>query len=418
MKKIFPLLLVIFSFWTISNMTGCNTASEKKEEVQDNSIKESSPDLTATLQSKAPADKVKAFEEAFKAAKDDPNTMQMLGMYAYLNRHLELAAWSFSKAAEKKPDDPVNLSNFGLVLHEMYQANKEKKDPELLKKSIDLLNKAVTTAPDKAAPYNNLGYALYKRYLETKAEDDIAKAEEHLKKAIDLEPENRIALSHLAEVLAARNKNDEAIGALNKVHQIDPLNLTFYNAINNLDNIYKESKPDRSYCDSIDFNCIKCKGGIIGGLEYTTCMMEEQSAIMSCREGKPFVKFFKCGNAGDSPFLIPGLHSGFTILTPFGKLSVMLHGDGTVSYNLEIQNVGKMPEGVKLGVQGTYDPSSGQSDIKWNASFSINIFNRSDAAQLLNSLDVGPGSTKLSYDFSTGELKPQIEVYGVPYALN
>ncbi len=412
MQKILTLLFAVLGIWTISNIIGCASAPEKKD------VKDNVPELSSNLRSLAPEENVKAFEEVLKEAKDDPGAIQMLGMYAYLNRHLELAAWCYSKAAEKKPDDAVNLSNLGLTLHELYQAGKEKKDPDLFQKSIDILNKAVKAAPDKAAPHNNLGYALYKRYLETKKAEDITKAEEHLKKAVALEPENRIALSHLAEVLAAQNKNDEAIALLNKVHRLDPLNLVFYKAINNLENLYKQAKPDRSYCDSIYFNCEKCKGGIIGGLDYTTCEIKQQSAIMACKDGKPFVKFFKCGNAGDSPFLIPGLHSGVTILTPFGKLSIMLHGDGTVSYNLEIQNVAKMPEGAKLGAQGTYDPSSGQSDVKFNASFSVNMFHRSEAAQLLNSVDMGPGSVKLNYDFSTGELKPQLEVYGMPYTLN
>ena len=408
MKKIFSLLLVIFSFWTISNMTGCNTASEKTEET-----KNVTPDLTNDLRSKVPEENVKGFEEVIAQAKDDPGVTQLLGTYAFLNRHLELAAWCYSKVAEKKPDDAVNLSNLGLVLHEMYQAGKENKDSALLQKSIDLLGEAVKTDPKNASANNNLGYALYKRYLEKKAEEDILKAEEHLNKAVALDPENIKALSHLAEVLAARNKKAEAIAILNKVHRINPINIVFYNSITNLENIYKEAKPDRSYCDSINFNCEKCKGGIIGGLEYVTCEMEQQSAILACRDGKPFAEFYKCSQASDYPFLIPGLHSGVTILTPFGKLSIMLHGDGTVSYNLEIQNVAKLPDGVKLGVQGTYDPSSGQSDAQFNANVAVNLFGRGDATSILNKLDLNPASSKITYNISTGETKLQAESYGV-----
>jgi len=414
MKKISALLLPVLCLLVMTVGFSCSGR------VKEDSIVTT---LIPTLRSKAPEENIKAFEEVIEESKEDPGAMKLLGLYAYLNRQLGLAAWSYARAAEKDPGDDINLSNLGLCLHELYKADKEKKDSTIFQNGLDILERAAKDAPDKAAVQNNLGYALYDKYLETKDAATLANAEMHLRKAVSIEPDAEIALSHLAQVLAAQNKNDEAVAMLNKVHSINPFNGVLTQVMNELGDIYKQAAPPCHYCDSINFKCDKCRGSIIGGLEYVQCKMDEQTAAGDCRQGKPYAKFFKCGEMGDSPWMIPGLQSGVCILTPVGKLCLMLHGDGTVDFKLEIQNVLKMPEGLKFAMEGTYDPSGGESRINVNASCSVSLYDRNEVAGLLNKFDVGPISIKAQVPIK-GETNPeggnaplQIETYGMPTAV-
>ncbi|MFI5185769.1 MAG: tetratricopeptide repeat protein [Chitinophagales bacterium] len=415
MKKATALVLSILCFGTMIGSFSCSGRGK-----EDNTV----AGLVPVLRSKAPEENIKAFEEVIKESKEDPEVIKLLGLYAYLNRQLGLAAWCYARAAEKKPDDFINLSNLGLCLHELYLADKEKKDSMLFQKSLYVFKRAVKGDPDNPSIQNNLGYALYQEYLETKDPTSLAQAEMHLRKAVSIEPDAEIALCHLAETLAAQNKNGEAVALLNKVHSINPFNGVLTQVMSGqLGEIYKQANPPCHYCDSINFNCDKCRGSIIGGLEFVQCKMDEQAAGMDCRQGKPYAKFFKCGEMGDSPWMIPGLQSGLCILTPAGKLCLMLHGDGTVDFKLEIQSIPGLPEGLKFGFDGTYDPSGGESKININGSYSINLFKRGEVAELLNKFDVGPISIKAQVPIK-GDDKPggssvtlQAETYGVPAAI-
>jgi Flp pilus assembly protein TadD len=163
--------------------------------------------LSAELKKNIDPELAKNFEAVITDLKDDPESIKLLGHYAYLNRNPELASWLYALASEKKPDDYLNLANLGTTLNEIYLTGNEK-DPEMLKKSLDLLRRAAEGAKNNAGPQNNLGYALFRQYQETNDAALLTEAETFLRKAVALEPSNATALSHLAEVLAALDKTE------------------------------------------------------------------------------------------------------------------------------------------------------------------------------------------------------------------
>ncbi len=366
--------------------------------------------LSASLRKNVNEETAKAFEQAIKNSKDDPIAIQYFGHYAYLNRQLETAAWLYALAAEKKPDDVSNQSNLALSLHEL--SLKDSTTKHFLQSAIELLEKAAKPASDNAVVQNNLGYAYYQQYLNSKDASWLEKAAAAFNKAIGLDPKNAIYHSHLADVLAAMNKTDEAVSHLNDAFRLEPLNGVFINSASHIP-AFAAAKSSRSYCDSINFDCDRnCPHSIIGRLQFVTCEMAQQDARLACMDGKPYVTTYNCDEQMPSTgFMIPGLNSGIGIITPWGKLIIMVQGGGKVDVKIEVHT--PVP-GITFTATGTYNPSSGVSVTQFGAQASVNLYNQGAVAPMLNSFNMGPASVKVTAVAGGKENGVQLEAYDTP----
>ncbi|HYC40518.1 MAG TPA: tetratricopeptide repeat protein [Chitinophagaceae bacterium] len=373
---------------------------------QQSKVKGVSTELSTSLKTRLPADVVKNFEDLITDLKGDPASIRVLALYAYLNRNPELAAWLYSVAAEKQPDDMANISNLGTTLVEIHLA--KAKDPTLLEKGIELLRAASKNNPAAA---NNLGYALLRKFQENRDAALLSEAEKLFKSVLESEPDNPTATSHLAEVLKEQGKTDEAAKLLNKVHLTAPFNGVFNDVAGDLGDAYK-SLP-RTYCDNINFHCDeKCPHSIIGRLQYVTCEMEQSSQIMNCRDGEPYFTEYNCDEEmGDVPFLIPGLNSGVCIPLPYVKLCIMLQGGGKVDYKVEFQVPLTKAGGINVKVEGSYEPSSGQSTVRFKTDAEVNLVNSGKVAPELNKRGMGPVNVTVAVDGRPTNAPLEVKTY-------
>ena len=343
MKKFYFLVLLS----AILVVTGCG--STDKSNVTE--IK----DLSSTLRERLDPDLVKNFEEAVKDNNEDPVGIQYYGHYAYTNRQLPVAAWLYAWANEKKKD-PLNQSNLAVCLHELSLTDTS--GTALLGSAISLLEEARNSMPDHAGVLNNLGYAYYQQYLDTKEESWLDKAEKTLNKALDIEPSNAVVLSHLADINKEKKDTAKTLDDLNEAFSLDPFNAVFVKSSQNF-SPFNEAKESRGYCDSINFNCLQnCPPSIIGRIKVINCEIAQQDAIMACRQGLPYATSFNCDDEIPvTGFMIPGLQSGVGIITPWGKFAILLQGGGKVDFKLETNT--PVP-GVRFSAEGNYNPGSGK----------------------------------------------------------
>ncbi|MER3498831.1 MAG: hypothetical protein C4308_09465 [Chitinophagaceae bacterium] len=370
-------------------------------------------DLTPSLKKQVDPAVQQKFEETIKALKEDGEAIKWLGHYAYLNRQLITAAWLYSIAAQKKPDDYANLNNLGLTLHELFLADPQKKD--LLKSAIENLKKAAGLAPDKAAILNNLGYALFQDYKSNNNQASLTQAEENFVKAIKLDKKNAIYYSHLADVYNAQNKTKEAVSALNNAFRLEPLNGVFIQSAGSVPS-FASQKDSRGYCDSIHYDCDhNCPYSIIGRIQLVSCEIAQQDAVMACREGKPYAVSYNCDEETPATgFMIPGLFSGFTIMLPGGsKFSVHLQGGGKVEIKFEVSVPG-VP-GLSFEGGGTYQPGSGMSHTSFGPSLSLDLYKVGPITESLNKWGVGPAEVKVSSDvLKGGKTSVELQAYDTP----
>jgi hypothetical protein len=199
------------------------------------------------------------------------------------------------------------------------------------------------------------------------------------------------------------------------VHSTYAFNAVFDNVTGNLGERYTGASNDRSYCDSINFHCNeKCPHSIIGRLQFVSCEMEQSSAVLACREGKPYITEYDCDEEiGNIPFLIPGLNSGVCIPLPYIKICVMLQGGGKVDYKVEFQVPLTKAGGFNVKVEGSYEPSSGQSTVRFGADAEINLVNSGKVAPDLNRRGIGPLNiqVKAAGDHSSAPL--EVKIYDV-----
>jgi tetratricopeptide (TPR) repeat protein len=374
----------LIGFTLLLLLAGCNNA-DKKNTTATNST------LVDDLRKKVDPATAKSFEDALKKINDDPVAFQHFGHYAYFNRQIETAAWLYAQAAVKKPGDVNNQSNLALCLHEMSLKDSSK---NLLKEAITILEKAADDDDDNAAVQNNLGYAYYQQWLDTKDASLLTKAEAAFRKAISLDPKTSIYHSHLAAVLQALKKTAEAVQSLNNAFRRQPFDGVLVSTAASIPE-YAAAKDSRSFCDSINFKCMQtCPPSIIGRIKIVNCEIAQQDARMACEEGKPFATGFNCDEEMPiTGFMIPGLQSGFGFFTPWGKITVMMQGGGKVDYKIEF-NTG-VP-GVRFSAAGRYDPSSGMSASQIGGNISVNLYNQGSVAPALNKFNMGPASIKIN----------------------
>jgi tetratricopeptide (TPR) repeat protein len=412
MKKFsVPALPVWLALVFLAPGCGSNDSGAKKDTTAPD--KPAPAGLLTTLQSKADTAAVKSMEEIIKNAKDDPVAIQYLGHYAYLNRQLETAAWLYALDGEKKPGDIINQSNLALCLHEMSVKDPANKD--LLRSAIEILEKAATAAPGNAAVHNNLGYAYYQQYLNSNDSTLLDKAAAAFEKAISIDPSNSVYHSHLGAVKKAQKKTEDAIKHFNHAFSISPFDGVFLASTAGFSD-YAAAKNSRSHCDSINYNCIKnCPPSIIGRIKVINCEIAQQDARMACREGKPYATSYNCDDEIPSTgFMIPGLQSGFGIITPWGKLSVLVQGGGKIDVKIEVNT--PVP-GVRFTASGTYDPSSGMSVTQFGGQASVNLYNQGSVAPMLNTFNMGPAGVKINAGTGPSGSSVQLEAYDTPVVL-
>jgi hypothetical protein len=162
----------------------------------------------------------------------------------------------------------------------------------------------------------------------------------------------------------------------------------------------------------VNYACdAKCPKSIIGQIDLVTCKISESSAQSSCRDGKPYARFFDCSaKLPRFGILIPGLDPGFSIVTPWGSFDVVVQGDGKVDFQVKILSPSLGPAQASLGTRGSWEPSRGDLALNMEAGAQINLFNRvSPVMEQANAYDVGLSVVE-KYDLSGGTVKTGLEI--------
>ncbi|MEZ5034551.1 MAG: hypothetical protein R2796_06150 [Chitinophagaceae bacterium] len=402
------LLLTLLAFCLVQCQSADKKSTDSGEE--GTGTKTEKVSLVDVLQQKLDTATTNAFEKVIANAKDDPVAIQYLGHYAYLNRQLPVAAWLYALAKEKKPDDVNNISNLAVCLHEMAAADSSGASNELLNDAINLLKNAATQVPGNAAVQNNLGYAYYQQYENSGDSTILPQAETAIRAAIAIDPENAIFYSHLADIKKAENKPDEAVEYLNKAFSITPYDGVFLHSSDNFAP-FAAATNSRGYCDSINFNCLKnCPPSIIGRIKVINCEMAQQDALLACKAGKPYAKSYNCDDEIPATgFMIPGLQSGVGIITPWGKLGILVQGGGNIDVKADVNT--PVP-GISFSGGGRYNPSSGMSKTYFGANVSVNLYDKGIVSPVLNKLGLGPAGVKVSVSTKDSENGIKLESLG------
>jgi len=98
------------------------------------------------------------------------------------------------------------------------------------RKALEALDKAASIDSNFAATYDNRGNAYLSSYLNTKNEQELQKAIENYKKAVEINPENAVAYNGLGAAYKQAGDMDKAIKAWEQSLSIDPeYGLPLYN---------------------------------------------------------------------------------------------------------------------------------------------------------------------------------------------
>lgn len=384
------------------------------------------------LASSVGTETVREIEETAAGIDGDPYTA--LGLMAFLSRRIELAGWAFGKASLARPDDPIALNNFGVALHEAAVADTpggeaagsrsalrlvavahasqlpDDLDPALAL-AVESLRKAVELAPERSVLRSNLGYALFAAWEATREAALEAEAEAELREAIELDPGNATAMAHLARLLLERGEIEEGVRLLERARRANQLNGVVVTMLASMPPPARQAYESQPRECGVDYCCAeRCPRSIIGQIERVSCEMEQSSAQMACEAGEPYAESYDC--AAEMPqwgFLIPGLQSGVTIPTPWGRYDIIVQGDGRVDYRFKPSaSLGGV--GFSLEGQGSWSPEGGFSSVDFAGGVSVNVLHGGAASQM-NEYGVGPISVGGKIDLQTGESTVKIDAY-------
>lgn len=342
-----------------------------------------------------------AYAETIKGLDED--AASGLGLTALLNREPALAAWFYANDLESHPGDANTQNQLGLLLHEIYYIDA---DRALLDEAITLLAESAEAETGRPEPANNLAYALLARYELDGDEDDLQTAIDMLMFALEISPEEAIYHARLAQIQLAMGDDEIAMMSLTAAQRLDPINIVAFDVGAQASGSEAHAAIDRSYCDAIDY-CSNCPKSIIGQINFVTCKMVEADAVAACKAGLPYAPSYDC--SAELPtfgILIPGLNSGFSILTPFGSLEMTVDGAGNVKWQLQF----KMPGGAvgpSFNVKGTWDPKSGLVVTSLGPEVTIALRSRGKTKELMEAIEKYIGgvgvSIKSTKDLETGE---------------
>ncbi|MFA6985969.1 MAG: hypothetical protein WC213_07155 [Arenimonas sp.] len=334
-----------------------------------------------------------------------------LGLIAFLGQNLELATWLYGLGVQAEPGNDAYLNNFGLGLHEKALLKKPTSEP-LLTLAKESFEKAVTLKPDNAVYQSNLGFAQLERWRSSADAATLQAAVDALKKSVALDAKSATAWAHLAEALAAQSDNAGARQALEKSRARGPFNGALMSTgLRMPAAVMDEFKKAGPAC-KVDFECkAKCPKSIIGQINFVTCEMEQSSAQMACDAGKPYANGFDCSEQiPEFGILIPGLNSGFSLFTPWGRLDMTVDGKGNVDYRFKAStSVGGV--GIGATTRGSWSPESGFSSVEIKPGVSYNLVG-GDAAKLMGEAKMGPASIAIEGDPRTGNLDIKLKGYG------
>lgn len=377
--------------------------------------------------------KTATYTAALAQTKESPHAA--LGVPAFLGQNLELAAWLYGQGVIAQPDNHVYLNNFGMLLHEKALLMMPKKQAgggsggsvggtavttpapalsatDYLSLSKESFEKALVLKNDNAAYHGNLGFVLLDIWRSSANEAILQASVDEFKKAVALNPESATAWAHLAEALAAQKDMAGAADALEKSRGLGAFNGALISAglrmpPEVMDQYRKKSPPCK-----VDFGCkANCPRSIIGQINFVTCEMEQSSAQMACDAGKPYAAGFDCSEQiPEFGILIPGLNSGFSLITPWGRLDMTVDGKGNVDYKFKAgTSVGGV--GGELTTRGSWSPASGFSSVEVKPGVNFNLVG-GDAAKLLDQAKMGPVSIVVEGSSATGATELKLEAYG------
>ena len=149
-----------------------------------------------------------AVQELKEAISADPNygpAYSQLGLVYMTLKEDVLAQQSFERALKIDPTDSSANNNYGMFLCQ------RKREKEAMKYFAAALKNPLYATPENA--YTNAGVCL-------RLQGDDVRAEESLRKALALQPDQPLALSQLAEIAFKRNELNAAQTLLNRHMQV------------------------------------------------------------------------------------------------------------------------------------------------------------------------------------------------------
>lgn len=341
---------------------------------------------------------LEALAEAAPTAED----AEALAIAMLLYRHLEESAYFYALAVERDPGNPALMTSLGALALEMERAGRPL--PALgVAEIVALQRAALELDPEDPAVLNNLAAALRRQG----GEAALAEALALQRRAAAADPDDDFLNARLAEILMEAGEAAEAREALTRAFLADPTSLSVaWTDAESFDG--SGVSPAESAC-SVDFRCDEvCPGGIIGRINYVTCEMENASALSACQAGEPFATAFECeAQIPRFGILIPGLDPGFSILTPWGSIDVVVQGDGRVDVRAQVRGPAVAgPARAFFSATGSYSPSNGELRVRGGTGVSIGLPATHNAAvDNFNSFGLGPSirgnaSARLHYDAS------------------
>ena len=350
-----------------------------------------------------------AYDEELAKGGDAPHAG--LGSIAFLGQHLELATWLYGKGVLAEPDNADYLNNFAVGLHEKaILASTVTPDRPLLDLAVASLERAVALQAANATFHANLGYARLESWRTQSDAPMLQAAADALRKAVALDSHSATAWAHLAEVLAAQDDVAGAVEALEKARALAPFNGTLLATYPRLTPAVLDelTKTATGHC-AIDYGCkAQCPRSIIGQVTYVTCEVAQSAAQGACEAGRPYAESFNCREqVPEFGILIPGLNSGFSLITPWGRVDMTVDGRGFVDFKAKAGATVVGPVSASISGKGSWDPASGFVEVKFKDGVSVG-YKGSEAAKVASDHKMGPAS--ISYD--VGDETPKIKAYG------
>jgi tetratricopeptide (TPR) repeat protein len=307
-----------------------------------------------------------------------------LGHALLMSRHLAPSGYMFALAVERGPERAAALSDLGVVGLELSAAGApvEALGPDSL---VALQREALALDPGNQAIQYNLATALIAQGGEAALDEAIGL----LEALHDAAPDDPRFAARLAAALKLAGRDDEAAAMLAEAYVADPTS-PYVSAVR-MHHFGGAPVSPGPLCN-VDFRCGEiCPGGIIGGINRVTCEMESAGAQQACLASEPFPSTYNCDIQMPAfGIMIPGLFPGFSILTPFGSVDILVQGGGRVDYRVKVMTPSLGPVQAFADAQGSYQPSTGA--LQWDVGGGVQyaLYSQGAAAEAINAYDLGP----------------------------
>ncbi len=351
------------------------------------------------------------------AAASDAVLLEGLGHALLMRRHLDEATYLYAAAVMKEPTRPSALTALGVAALERAALGEQPDYPAI----IALQRAAYARLPKEPAVMVNLGTALLRAGQAGGDRTLIDEAVGILRQADLKDPyPSVLAIIRLAEAEAAAGDMDGAAEALQVAFVRNPFSPRMSVArMGPLASVPFTSGDDS--CGRINYVCpVICPGGIIGQINRVSCEESQTDAQLACQAGQPFPVSYDCDNEIPTfGILIPGLYPGFSIVTPWVSIDVLLQGNGRVDFKAKA--IAPEIAGVQpfLDAEGSYNPHSGATE--WDLGYGMQyalfntdpakrfaLFENSPVMEKVNEFDFGP-STVVRYDVAHRNIKARLE---------